>query len=235
MKKNLLGLLIPVSALVISCKKDDSGTTPTPPAAVSYMNAGTGNTWNYENTRNPSSGTPDVTTYSITSSNRDTTINAKSYHVFTRTDAFTAEYYYTSGNDYYEYLNLPVLDTIRSENLYLKSNLPVGSSWTQSMAPVTYVAITANLSKSDTIIETGLTKVVKGVTYDSVIHVRGAFKVLSITPVLITPTLVSVVDNYYAPRVGKISSYINIHLTAPAPFAIDESFENKTELISTNF
>ncbi len=217
----------------VSCKKSDSTPTPTP-AVVSYFSATAGNSWNYEYTSNPGS-TPVVSSYSLTSTNRDSSINGHSYHVFSRTDAVGAEYYYINNSDYYEYLNLPVLDTIRSENLFLKSDLAAGASWTQNLSPVTYLSITANLAKSDTIIEKNISKTVKGIVYDSVIHVRGAIKIVSIVPPLITPTLTSTIDNYYAPRVGRIYSYLKVHLTAPAPFSIDETFENKTELVSTNF
>lgn len=233
MKRNLLFLFPVVIIFALSCKKDKGTTTP-PASNVSYMSVTAGNTWNYENTRNPSSS-PVVTNYLVTSSSRDTTINSKSYHVFSRTDALWAEYYYVNGNDYYEFLRVPILDTIKTENLLLKSNLATGGNWTQTVAPVTYSGITGNLSKSDTIIETGITKTVKGITYDSVIHVRGALKVVSISPPLFTPVFSSVIDNYYAPRVGKIYSYLKVSLKVTGAFPIDQAYENKAELVSTNF
>lgn len=232
MKKNLFWLFIAASTGIFSCKKD--GSNPNPPSSVSYLSIAAGNSWNYENTGNPSS-TPVVTAFTITSSSRDTSINSKSYHVFSRTDALGAEYYYINTNDYYEYLRLPVLDTIKTENLFLKSNFTAGQNWSQDLAPVTYTGVTAVLTKYDTVIETNMTKTVKGISYDSVIHVRGGLKIKSITPAIISPTLTSTIDNYYAPRVGKIYTYINVHLTNPLPFLIDEKFENKAELVSTNF
>ena len=233
MKKFRFWLIIALPLVAISCKKDEG--TPAP-ATVTYLNIASGNVWNFELTKNVSTA-PAVSTYSLTSSTTDTTINARQYHIFNRSTG-DKEYFYITGNDYYEYLILPFLDTIKTENLYLKSGANAGDNWTQNVAPITYSGITANLSKSDTVIEKGLTKIVKGITYTDVVRVRGGLKILSISFPGLSPTLTSVLDNYYAPKVGKIYSYIKLRLQLNSPLLpapIDQTFENKTELVSTNF
>jgi hypothetical protein len=220
--------------LLISCKKSGSGNPPPPANPTSYLTITAGNSWNYELVNNPSTS-PSTSTYTITCSNTDTTINGRGYRIFNRTDALSKEYYYTKDDDYYEYLALPLLDGFKFENLYLKSNLAAGATWTQTLPPVTYAGITANISKLDTLKEKGISLTVKGKNYSDVIHVASGLKLVSLSFPIPGLVLTSSIHCYYAPNVGRISATYDIKLTAPAPFSVTQSYENKTELISTNF
>jgi hypothetical protein len=63
-------------------------------------------TWNYTVTNNV---TATNLNYTITSTNRDSSINTKTYHIFTNSTVGSAnEYYNLTGNDYYTFRNLPV-------------------------------------------------------------------------------------------------------------------------------
>ncbi len=74
-------LLIPgIFVFIIPAKKVKR--TPLHHRRIHYLTTSTGSTWNYHET--DSSGTTPVNTdYTITSTARDTSINSKSYHVFT--------------------------------------------------------------------------------------------------------------------------------------------------------
>ncbi len=232
MNKFRFWAIIMLPALAISCKKDEG--TPAP-VAVSYLNIASGNVWNYEVTNNPSTA-PMVSTYTLTSSPTDTTINARQYHIFNRSTGGTKEYYYVNGNDYYEYLSIALLGNIQFENLFLKTGAAAGQTWSQVIPPIIYSGITANLVKNDTIKETGLTKIVKGISYTDVVHVSSGLKIQNVNPPLVpTNALTAVIDNYYAPKVGRIYSSNNIKLVVPPPVSITQGVENKTELVSTNF
>ncbi len=236
MKKIRFCTIIMLSVLVVSCKKNE-GTTPAP-ITVSYLDITNGNAWNYQQTNNPSTS-PTVINYTAISSATDTTINTRLYHIFNRSTGGGKEYYYVNGNNYYEYLSLPLLGDFKFENLFLKSDAAVGDTWSQVIPPITYtnfITVTANLVKNDTIKEKGITKIVKGITYTDVVHVSSGLSITSINPAIVplnTITFKTVIDNYYAPKVGKIYFTNDIKLVVPS--FIDQTIENKTELVSTNF
>ncbi len=240
MTKIRLWAFLALPLLAISCKKDDNGSNQ--PVTEAYFSINSGNQWNYELTNNPTS-TPITTTYSITATATDTTINARQYRLFTRSTGGN-EYYYVNGTEYYEYLGLPLFGTFKFENLYLKSNAALNASWTQVIPPISFtdtttgITIVANLVKSDTIKETGISKTVKGITYNNVVHVSSGIKIVSIAPALIPLSAVSLttnIENYYAPKVGRISSYNDIKIVVQPPFALEQGIQAKTELVSVNF
>ncbi|HMK04242.1 MAG TPA: hypothetical protein VK489_08625, partial [Ferruginibacter sp.] len=112
--------------LVLSCGKDDD---PAPVTGETYMKLTAGSTWNYEVINNT---TPSTTLYTLTSTNRDSTVTGRSYHVFTNSSTGGSEYYNITGNDYYTFQSLPAaLGGSKAENLYLKDNVGVGTSWVQ--------------------------------------------------------------------------------------------------------
>ncbi|HMO61855.1 MAG TPA: hypothetical protein PKC39_12465 [Ferruginibacter sp.] len=219
--------------LLISCKKSAT-TPPPPPNPVEYNSIQAGNTWEYELVNNPSTA-PATSTYTLTCTAADTSIGTRSYRIFTRTDALAKEYYFVLNSEYFEYLTLPILDGFKFENLYLKSNVVAGATWTQTLPPVTYAGITATISKQDTVKQTGMSMTVKGKTYNNVIHVSSGLKLVSLSLPIPGVSLVSSIQNYYAPGVGRIRATYDIRFSVPPPFSITQTFENKTELISTNF
>ena len=76
MKKFLLPL-ITLSILAGSCKKSSSGDAAANPP---YMSSSAGSTWNYEIINNIA-GTTSL--YTLASTNRDSTIGGKIYHIYT--------------------------------------------------------------------------------------------------------------------------------------------------------
>lgn len=213
-----------------SCKKSDPVI-----AAVPYLSINSGNVWSYELTNNPSTA-PTNTNYTLTSSIRDTTINSKIYHIFNNSNGNTLEYLNQTGSDYFEFSTLPAaLGGGKTENLYLKSNVAIATTWSQALPPITISGITANVLKSDTLKETGLTKIVKGKTYTNVIHVSSGLTITSSTsPIPLNNALTASIHNYYAPNVGRIYSSNDIKIVVTLA-GINQSVENKTELVSTNF
>ncbi len=221
--KQLLLSILTVSILGISCQKSDA---PTPAAAVKYMSLTAGSTWNYELTDNKLVTT---TPFTITSTSKDSTINGKSYHVFTNSNGSANEYYNITGNDYYNFRSLPsALGGASVENIYLKDNAAVGASWSQSY-PVTVTGVALNASLTNTITEKGISKIVKGVTYKDVIHVTTTVAIIGLP--LPPGALTTDIHSYYAAKFGLIQSVNKISLNYAG---IVNNTDQQTNLITTN-
>ncbi|MES2894362.1 MAG: hypothetical protein V4725_20250 [Bacteroidota bacterium] len=200
MKKLLLPTLF-FALFAASCQDDD---VPVPPATADpYMSLSAGSTWNYELINNSTSTT---STYTITSTNRDSTVGAKAYHVFTNSAGTPNEYYNITGDDYYNFRKLPsVLGVSSVENIYLKDNLAVGQTWSQTY-PVTVSGFAMNITVNNTISETGLSKTVAGTAYTNVIKVTTTFAVTVGGLPLPASALTTDIQNFYAPKVGVINT-----------------------------
>lgn len=203
MKRNYF-ILILGSIFIFSCKK--SGTDA--PAAEKFMSYSAGSTWNYQQVNN----TPPVSTslYTMTSTNRDSTINSKTYHVFTNSSTGASEYYNNTGADYFTFQKLPdALGGTKVENLYLKDNIAVGTSWAQPYTitlpgfPIPFAVTITN-----TIKEKGISKTVNGTSYTDVIHVETTIAVAGIPASAITTDI----QSYYAAKKGLIQSKNVIHI-----------------------
>lgn len=204
MKKSLTPLIL-LLILAVSCSKNDSGNTPPPVIPDKYMTTTVGSTWNYETTDNVASTT---SSYILTSTNRDSTINAKSYHVYLNSGTNGSEYYNISAGDYYLYQTLPgELGGSRVENLYLKDNVGFNTSWSQSYN-VTISNVPLKVTLVNKIVETGLNLLVNGKTYTKVIHVESSISVDGVPATALT----SDIQTYYAPKVGLIQNTIKINL-----------------------
>jgi hypothetical protein len=218
MKKTIFACLS-LALLAVSCKKDDPAPTP---VAEKFLTISNGSTWNYRVTDNTASTTTD---YTLTSTNRDTTINGKSYHVFTNSDGNTSEYYNVTGNEYFQFTSLSAqLDDL--ELLYLKDNLAVGNTWSQSVtingAPF---PLTANVT--NTIQEKGGTLVVNGVTYQNVIKVKTDISV----PGLPAGSITTNIQRYYAPKFGEIKNDIEFVINFGG---VTQNSNSSTILMSAN-
>ncbi|MEO5890190.1 MAG: hypothetical protein ABIQ31_08055 [Ferruginibacter sp.] len=205
MKKVILSVLT-ASLFVISCQKDDDPSPIPPPDPVKYMTLSAGSTWNYELVNN---GTPaSTTTFTLTSTSRDSTINGKSYHVLTNSSGSANEYYFIAGNDYYNFRKLPsALGGANVEYLYLKDNTAAGTNWSQTF-PVTYSGITLDAVLTNTITEKGLTKIVKGITYSDVIRVTTTVAIAGVPASALTTDI----QSFYAGKFGMIESINKISL-----------------------
>jgi hypothetical protein len=195
MKKTFLALLA-LSIAVISCKKKDS----TPEEAAKYMDLTAGTTSKYQITNNL---TASVTTNIVTSTNRDSTIGSKVYHIFTNSNGAANEYYNITGNDYYTFRSLgAALANLAVESIYLKDNATVGASWSQVVpVPVTGLG-TVPVTLTNTIAEKGINRTVNSVAYTDVIHITTTITVTGLPPGSITSDL----QSYYARKAGLIET-----------------------------
>ena len=188
-----------------------------------------GSTWNYELVN--SVGVVTTSTYVLTSTTRDSTINGKSYHVFTNSSGSANEYYNINGNDYYNFRNLPsAFGGSSVENIYLKDNAAVGSTWNQTY-PVTVSGVALNVVITNTIAEKGISKTVKGTVYNDVIHITTAITVTIGGIPLPANALITNIHFYYAGKFGLIQSSNVINLNYAS---IIDNTNQQTSLISSN-
>ena len=195
MKKLLFPTLF-FALAVVSCEDDDVPTPP-PPTSDTYMSLSAGSTWNYELVNNLASTTA---TYTVTSTNRDSTVGSKSYHVFTNSSGTANEYYNITADDYSNYRRLPAfLGGNWVENIYLKDNLAVGQSWAQPYS-VTIAGLPTTITVTNTVTDKGFSKTVNGIVYTDVIKVTTGFSVTGLP----AGALVTDIQNFYAPKVCMI-------------------------------
>lgn len=196
MKKIIIAILLGSFSL-ISCQKETSVPTVT---ASSYMSMTANNSWNYETTDNI---LKDSTEYTLTSTNRDSAINGKSYHIFTKT-AGANQYYNLSGNDYYTFQNLPVTTGINSiESIYLKDNVALNGTWSQSYTiNASGVPLTINLL--NTIAQKNTSLTVNGINYTDVIQVTTSLSASFLGVPLPSSAITTDIQTYFAKKVGMI-------------------------------
>ncbi len=220
--KKVLFSCFGLAILAVSCSKNDPA--PANPASSKFMTLTAGSTWNYETIDNI---TPGTTSYTVTSTTRDTTINGKVYHVFTNSNGNTSEYYNITDNSYYNYAELTApLDPI--EFLYLKDNVAAGGSWSQSV-PVTVPGLPFPLTATvtNTVEEKGGSKVVNGITYTNVIKVKTDISVAGIPASAITTNI----HSYYAPKYGQIRTESAIDINYGG---VVNNSNTTTNLLSSN-
>jgi len=204
MKKTILTFLV-LSSLALSCKKEKGSTAV---VASSYMSETPNSTWNYQVTDN---NTATNSNYTLTSTNRDTTINSKTYHVFTNSKG-TNDYYSITGNNYYIFQVLPLsISATAVENIYLKDNLKVNDTWNQ-VFNITLSGFPLVVTVTNIISETGISKTVNSISYSNVIHVSTSLTVSILGAVLPSSAVSVQVDNYYTKSVGMIQSLIKTNV-----------------------
>ena len=222
MKKTLFPVLA-ILILAISCKKSSSDAAP---AAIPYMAMSSGSTWNYELINNLTVAT---TLYTLTSTNRDSTINGKAYHVYLNSSGSVNEYYNITGNDYYTFRNLgAAFNNTSIESVYLKDNSPVGTSWVGGTVnfSIPGIPLPVTVTFTNTIAEKGISKVVNGITYNDVIHVTTTVSVPGIPAASITTDI----QAYFARKYGAIQ-YKNKISFPGGGINIDQQTNLKTSVI----
>ena len=194
---------------IISCKKNSQ--TNTQQHQDNYLTTTTGSSWNYHQI-DSSGNTPVNKDYTLTSSSKDTLLNGRSYHVFNLSTG-SNQYLNISGNDYYQYDSLPAgLGTAVFERLYLKDNVSIGSSWTQSTnVTVPGIPFPVPVTLTYQISEKGISRTVNAITYSDVIHVSTTIS-SSLIP---SANLTSSINSYYAKKYGLIenTTIINLNYT----------------------
>jgi hypothetical protein len=238
MKKITFGVLF-LAILGTSCKKSD----PTPaPGETKFLTTAAGTTWNYK-TSDLVGGTQ--TPYTLTSTDRDTTLNGRSYHVYTYSDAngSNSEYYGISGNEYYQYTELasgiPPL-----EMKYLVDNLNSGATWTQPLAiSQTQQGVTLNFNATlrYSIVEKGSSLTIGGKTYNDLIKVKTEItnpSVSSSLPLSITvEPITQDMYAYYAPKYGLVKRNTQLKVDITIQFAGTQNVidnNSVTEIVSSN-
>ena len=222
MKKILFGA-VTSCLFLLSCSKSDDSTPA--PAADKFMTMSSGSTWNYAFTDNVTPA--NNYTYTLTSTNRDTTAAGKTYHVFTNSSA-GSEYYNITGSDYYrlQAFSLGTTDTTL-ENLYLKDAAAAGTNWAQNYT-ITAGGVPIGVTVTNIIQETGLTKTVGTNSYSNVIHVITTISIPSL--VLLGGTITTDIHYYYAPKYGMIENDAKIDLVVPG--TINQHTDTQTKLVT---
>ena len=215
-------LLLPAFLLFMaSCKKSETNT----PQQDKYLTTSTGSTWNYHET-NSSGAAPVNTDYTLTSTSRDSSINGRSYHIFSNS-AGGSQYLNNTGGDYYQFDSLPAgFGTTAFERWYLIDIAPVGISWTQTIS-VTLSGIPVPVILTYNIAEKGISRSVNGTTYTDVIHVTTTIH----SPLIPSASLSTNINSYYARKYGLIEGTNIIQLNY---MGFIQNINIETKLVSAN-
>lgn len=197
--------LFSLLALIFSCKKNDNTTNP--PQNDTYLTTSSGSSWSYHVIDNSGAVTP--SDYTLTASSADTSINGKSYHIFTNS-AGGNQYMTISGHDYYQFDSLPTgVGNAVIDRLYLKDNIAVGGNWSQSVnVDIPGSTIPIPFTVSNSIAESGISRTVNGIVYNDVIHVSSHISSAFIPPASLTTSI----DTWYAKKYGMIENTNVVHL-----------------------
>ena len=203
--KKILTVLFIISGAILSCKKEVSAPVVT---SGTYMNFKPNSTWNYDLIDNVTAA---ISNYTVTSTNRDTLANGKTYHVFTNSTGVN-EYYNFSGNDYYVFQSLPaLLGGAAVQNLYLKDNVSINTSWNQEYK-LTVSNLPLSIILTNTVTEKGVSKTINATNYTDVIHITTTISLSVLGMPLPAGALTTDIQTYYAKNYGMIQSKNKIGL-----------------------
>lgn len=197
-------MALSVLFLLSSCKKDEK-MPDNSQGNMNYVNTTSGSNWLYHEI-NSSGSTSLESDYTITSTNKDTTISNRSYHIYSVSNNRN-RYLNLSGKEYYEFDTIPGGESKTFQRLYLKTGVTPGTSWSQSeKIEVDRIQLPAKIT--NTIVENSLTRIVNGKSYENVIHVS-----TTITSDLIPASaLTTDINSYYAPNYGLIENTSKLNL-----------------------
>lgn len=219
--KKLFPVLFALTVGFVACDKDDDDGGSTP---ANYQPLTAGSTWTYETTTRPANT---KTSYTLTATTGDSSINSKTYKIFTNS-AGTNDYYYNNGTEYYQFGGIAGI-TGNTELLYLKSNLSAGAGWNETKN-VTIPGIgNASVKMNYTFVEKMASMSVEGATFNDVLHVKVELSDISVTGMPL-PVASQDLHFYYAPGVGRIKSQLKLTINPPigSPIVVD----NETNLKS---
>ncbi|MEO5500599.1 MAG: hypothetical protein ABIR31_04070, partial [Ginsengibacter sp.] len=135
-------------------------------------------------------------------------INNKSYHIYTFSYG-GSQYLSLSGHDYYQFDSIPGALGQIFERLYLKDNINANASWSQQIeVTIPGLPVTIPVDINNKIVEKGISRIINGITYNSVIHISSAISSSAIP----SSSLTSDIHSYYAPGYGLISNTTLVHL-----------------------
>ncbi len=190
---NRILALCVILSVFASCKKSSSGAAPD-----KYMTVSAGSSWNYQQNN---AGV--ITNYTLTSTNRDSDILGKTYHVFTNSTG-SNQYYNVTGNDYFQFDSIKLATVSQSiDRLYLIDDAVVNSNWGQTISfSLTGLPVPIPLTITNTVSEKGISHTVNSIVYTSVIHIK-----TTLTSSLIpAASLTTNIDSYYAKNYGLIEN-----------------------------
>ncbi len=187
--------------LISSCSKKSSEVS-----VSGFTPLTTGTNWTYSLTQTPQMGAASTSTYKLTLTNRDTTINGNSGYKVVSNSAGPNIYLGLRNGEYYRVGLLSAIISGSFEELYLKDNITAASTWQQSTtisANGTPVALTLAYK----IGEIGITKTVAGKAYNNVsevkLDVNGNFSGFGLS--------IGTGSFYYAQGIGLISYDLTIN------------------------
>lgn len=187
-----------------SCKKTPGTEGPQGSSAL-YLNTTAGSVWHYHEI-NASEGTPMESDYTVTSTSRDTSVNGKSYHVYTYSYG-GSKYLNKSGDDYYEYADFASLGQA-IERLYLKGKASVNTTWSQDVnIPVPNFPVSIKVKINNQIMGIS-SRTVNGKTYNDVVHVKTTLTSSDIP----AGKLITDINSYFAPQAGLIENTSKVSL-----------------------
>lgn len=215
LKHSPIAVLMPgtlVLLLLGACKKETGGSGST----TTFLPGNANSTWTYESKNFVNSTTA---TLLMTKTSKDSSINGRTYKVYTISGSSNA-YYLQSGTDYYQFSTFAGT-TSKVEWFYLKSNAASGATWDQDIT-ITIAGIGSVTAKLTSRVEAkGISYTVGGKTYTDVVQIKSTIGPLNIPglPVPITP--VSDITSYYANNVGRIYSRSKVNFTIPTVPAVN--------------
>ena len=227
--KNCFMCIIVISVILFpSCQKQLAGEIGTENNTLTdkYITLTANSKWIYQVTNNITPTTA-PTTFTITSSTKDTTINNNIYHIFINSNGGN-QYLNIRGHDYYQYDSVPLAKAASIERLYLKDDALVNTSWIQNInLNIPNVPIPLPLLITNTIKAKGISKTVNNINYADVIHVQ-----TSISSTLIpAASFTTDINSYYAKKFGLIENTSVIKLNY---LGLVQNADIKTILLSAD-
>jgi hypothetical protein len=201
-------LFIALGAMAItSCQKN---STVTPVVTQPYLSVTANSTWNYELVDSVALTT---TPYTLTSTNRDSVVNGKSFHVFTNS-AGPNEYYNLTDKQYFSFERPPSPMDLGNRIVYLYLlEETQGTGWSQSHMVSFYPGQELLATFNNSIAEKGISKTVNNKAYTDVIRVNTIISVAGLSAGSFTGTI----SAYFAPKVGMIQKDSKIRWMTPPP------------------
>ncbi len=229
MKNCLIGIIMIIALLFPSCQKqltEEIGIINNT-LTDKYITLTANSKWIYQVKNYNITPTTAPTTFTITSSTKDTTINNNFYHIFINSNGGN-QYLNIRGHDYYQYDSLPLPNAGAIERLYLKDDALVNTSWIQNInLNIPNVPIPLPLLITNTIKAKGISRTVNNIDYADVFHVQTTISSILIPAASFTTDI----NSYYAKKFGLIenTSVIKLNYTG-----IMQNADIKTILLSAD-
>lgn len=201
MKSYFLSFCLIASFLFLftQCKKDDNDSPVIPGISANYSPLTVGSNWTYSLTE----GNSPADTFKLTVTDKDTAISGRTYKVLSSSNGSENNYLARADSDYYRFSSFAGIGSI--EELYLKDNRPVNSTWTNTASftiPGSPVPVPFTADLTYTVKEKDIDHVVSGKTYNNVIHINVTINVSSLN--------FGQGDFYYAKNTGLIENRISL-------------------------